>query len=105
MASALNAAEQLVQSSDQHKTQAVALGGIAVTRLSLEAAAQNIECTNPVANNQTGQIDCPLRENAMLTRTLAYTVWPQNSFTVPLESVGRQALPQDVSTHSTGQYL
>lgn len=98
----LRAAENIVNSFVPSNHQA-ALGGVALTRKCLEEVANNIDCTKPIQNQQTGQLDCPLRESAYGARALALGPWNQAQFTVQLE---KQAPASNIeTTHQTGQYL
>ena len=79
-----------------------ALGGIAITKISLEKTASKINCPGRFQNTNTGQIDCPIREATYGARNMGTSVWNPNGFRIPLDTIISNEKP-DNSQH--GQYL
>ncbi len=100
MVAVLDAAEKLA-STTNHKDFQRAIGGITLTRKSLEIIYGGLGCEGP-AINQNNQKDCPLRESVYGARSMGTGPWQENQFIVPLE---------DLTEHKTsdinkpGQYL
>jgi hypothetical protein len=76
-----------------------ALGGIALSRRSLELVANETDCPGQCVTQQ-GQLDCPLRDQAFAVRSFAAQPWDSNKFAVSLP-----AIVSESTAARTGQYL
>ncbi len=63
-----------------------ALGGIALSRRSLELVAYETDCPG-LCVTQQGQVDCPLRDQAFGVRGFAAQPWDSNKFVVSLPDI------------------
>lgn len=102
LAGMLTAAETLVGQNTLNNDPSSALGGIALTRESHAAVAENVDCGGIVASSTTGQLDCPLRELTYGARAFAFSPWNQGQFSVDLAS---KAHNSETTRSSPGQYL
>ncbi len=76
----------------------VALGGIALGRKALQAMRTKIECPGVSQNQQSGQIDCPLREIVYGARGQGTGLWQTGQYRIPLDKVVQ---PQESRNHGT----
>ena len=70
-----------------------ALGGIAITRKSLELTAEKVECDGENIS-QDGSKVCPLKDTVMSARTFATAVWAPSAFVADLNQGITSAAPE-----------
>lgn len=102
LAAVYDSAEELVKQV-KHAAPERAMGGIAISRKSLELVSSKAKCEGVTISN-TGQIDCPIRDLASITRSLATSTWNQSQFEVEL-SQGIVDSDSSEQANTIGQYL
>lgn len=99
----LEAAEQLVNANlAYHNDPQRALGGICLSKASLEGVAKKVECPGPAVFET--RLHCPIQTIATEARTLASGNWPPASYKIELAELAPDTT-DNPTAKNTGQYL